>query len=208
MNLDRRHDRHAELVGKHFNGVGPGAEGLFARSCRLVTRSLSRRTLLTALAGVAAGAHATDAPGARRRPWPRGAATPALDLPAWEGPSWSLARARGQVVLLNFWASWCEPCRVELPSLEVLAERHARDRVQVVTVNFRETDGAIRRFLAQTDCSLPILRDVDGGAARDWGVRVFPSTVVIGRDGRATFTVIGEFDWTGAEARAWIAPLL
>jgi hypothetical protein len=90
----------------------------------------------------------------------------------------------------------------------LLAERHMRDRVQVMAVNFRETDGAIRRFLAQTDCSLPILRDVDGGAARDWGVRVFPSTVVIGRDGRATFTVIGELDWTGAEARAWIAPLL
>lgn len=111
-------------------------------------------------------------------------------------------------MLLNFWASWCEPCRAEMPSLELLAERHIRDRVQVMAVNFRETDGAIRRFLAQTYCSLPILRDVDGAAARAWGVRVFPSTVVIGRDGRATFTVIGEFDWTGAEARAWIAPLL
>jgi thiol-disulfide isomerase/thioredoxin len=173
-----------------------------------VTPLLSRRTLIATLAGVAAGAHATDKPSVQRRPWPRGASTPALDLPAWEGPSWSLARVRGQVVLLNFWASWCESCRAELPSLELLAERHARDRVQVMTVNFRETDGTIRRFLAQTGCSLPILRDADGGAARVWGVRVFPSTVAIGRDGRANFSVIGELDWTGAEARAWIAPLL
>jgi len=120
----------------------------------------------------------------------------------------SLASARGQVVLLNFWASWCQPCRAEMPSLELLAERHTRDRLQVMAINFRETDGAIRRFLAQTDCSLPILRDIDGGAARDWGVRVFPSTVAIGRDGRAIFTVVGELDWTGPEARTWVAPLL
>jgi hypothetical protein len=95
-----------------------------------------------------------------------------------------------------------------MPSLELLAERHKGGGMQVMAVNFRETDGAIRRFVAQTGCSLPILRDVDGGAARDWGARVFPSTVVIGRDGRAAFTVIGELDWTGAQARAWVAPLL
>ena len=169
---------------------------------------LSRRTLLTAVLGGAAGVRAAELPNVPRRPWPRGTLTPTFDLPAWEGPPWSLASARGQVVLLNFWASWCEPCRAEMPSLELLAERHTRDRVQVMAVNFRETDGAIRRFLAQTDCLLPILRDADGGAASAFGVRIFPSTVVIGRDGRAAFTVIGELDWTGAEARAWIATLL
>ncbi len=177
-------------------------------AARRVTAVLSRRTLLTALLGGAAGARAADTPAVQRRPWPRGASTPALDLAAWEGPRWSLAAARGQVVLLNFWASWCEPCRAEMPSLELLAERHKGGGMQVMAVNFRETDGAIRRFVAQTGCSLPILRDVDGGAARDWGARVFPSTVVIGRDGRAAFTVIGELDWTGAQARAWVAPLL
>ena len=174
--------------------------------CPIVDKD--RRALLSALLGMGAAAQTAAAPGAQRRPWPRGLSTPTLQVPTWEGMPWSLASARGQVVLLNFWASWCEPCRAEMPSLELLAERHQHDRVQVVTVNFRETEGAIRRFLAQTDCSLPVLRDVDGAAARDWGVRVFPSTVVIGRDGRAAFTVIGELDWTGAEARAWIAPLL
>ncbi len=169
---------------------------------------LSRRTLLTVLAGGAAGVHAADAPGAQRRHWPHGVATPTLDMAAWEGPRWVLASARGQVVLLNFWASWCEPCRAEMPSLELLAERHARDRLQVMAINFRESDGAIRRFLTQTGFSLPILRDIDGGAARSFGVRVFPSTVAIDRNGGAAFTVIGELDWTGAEARAWIAPLL
>lgn len=173
-----------------------------------MTPTLSRRSLLAALAAGASGLCAAEPAGVQRRPWPRDRATPSLALPAWEGPDWSLAGARGQVTLLNFWASWCEPCRAEMPSLELLAERHANDRVQVLAVNFRETDGAIRRFVAQTELSLPILRDSDGGAARAFGVRVFPSTVVIGRNGRAAFTVIGELDWTAAAARAWLAPLL
>ena len=161
-----------------------------------------------ALAPWVAPARSQAAEGAAYRPWPKSKPTPALELPAWESPPVRLAALRGQVVVLNFWASWCEPCRAEMPSLELMAERHKGDRLQVLAVNFRETDGTIRRFLAQTDFSLPILRDADGAAARAWQVRIFPSTVVIGRDGRAAFTVVGEVDWGGAEARAWIAPLL
>ena len=162
-------------------------------------------------AGPGAGASANAAanpPGAQRRPWPTGLPTPPLALPAWEAPAWKLADARGQVVVLNFWASWCEPCRAEMPSLALLAQRHAGDRLQVVTVNFRETDAAIRRFLAHTPLDLPILRDADGEAARAWRVSLFPTTVVIGRQGRPAFTVLGGLDWTSAVARAWLAPLL
>jgi thiol-disulfide isomerase/thioredoxin len=212
MSLDRpyRPARGSRGRRPQLHGAPPNA--LAARSseavCGATNARLSRRTLIAALVGGAAGVHAADAPGEQRHAWPSGRPTPTLDLPAWQGPNWSLAGARGEVVLLNFWASWCEPCRAEMPALELLAERHVRDRVQVLAVNFRETDGAIRRFLAQTDCSLPILRDADGGATHAFGVRMFPSTVVIGRNGRAAFTVIGEFDWTGAEARAWLAPLI
>jgi thiol-disulfide isomerase/thioredoxin len=172
--------------------------------------TIPRRRLLAAgaLAPWAAGAQAQAAESAVYRPWPKSRPTPALELPAWEGPPVRLADQRGQVVVLNFWASWCEPCRAEMPSLELLAERHKRDRLQVLAVNFRETDGTIRRFLGQTDFSLPILRDTDGAAARAWLVRIFPSTIVIGRDGRAAFTIVGEIDWGGPEARAWLAPLL
>ena len=167
---------------------------------------MKRREWLGLLLATGAARAADEGP--EPRPWPAGRATPPLDLPLEGGGRWRLAEARGQVVLLNFWASWCEPCRAEMPSLELMAERHKGDRLQVLAVNFRETDGMIRRFLEQTDFSLPILRDADGAAARAWQVRIFPSTVVIGRDGRAAFTVVGEVDWGGAEARAWIAPLL
>lgn len=172
---------------------------------------MKRRTLL--LAGSAAAmpwqARAqADPPGAERRPWLASRPTPALELPAWDGPPFRLADARGQVIVLNFWASWCEPCRAEMPSLELMAERHAKDRLQVVAVNYRETDNTIRRYLAAWPLTLPIVRDSDGAAARAWLVRIFPSTVVIGRDGRAAFTVTGEVDWGGHEARQWIASVL
>jgi len=167
----------------------------------------ARRRLLGAAALAAGGAHAE--PGPEPRPWPAGRATPALELPADGGAErWRLADTRGQVVLINFWASWCEPCRAEMPSLELLEQRHQADRLQVVAVNFRETDAAVRRFVDQTALSLRVLRDIDGAAARAFGVRVFPTTVACGRDGRVRFTVTGECDWTGAEARRWIAALL
>jgi thiol-disulfide isomerase/thioredoxin len=171
---------------------------------------LRRRDLVAALAlgGLWPGAQAAVESGVEPRPWPRGRATPPLALPGHDGPAWSLAQARGQVVLLNFWASWCEPCRAEMPSLELLAQRHEGDGLVVVAVNFRETDAAIRKFMALMPISLPILRDVDGGAARAFGARIFPTTVAIDRAGRAAFSVFGECEWNGPQARGWLAPLL
>ncbi len=170
--------------------------------------SLRRRQLLAATALGALAGPAAAAGGPEPRPWPRGLVTPALALPGFEVPAWSLASARGQVVLLNFWASWCEPCRAEMPSLELLAQRHEADGLQVIAVNFRETDAAIRRFMAQMPITLSILRDADGAAARAFGARIFPTTVAIARSGRAAFSVVGECEWNSPTARAWIAPLL
>lgn len=167
---------------------------------------MKRRSCLVAMTALAAAplAHAAPEP----QPWPASRATPAFELAAWEGPAVSLAALRGQPVLLNFWASWCAPCRVELPSLELLATRHEAEGLQVFAVNYRETDGTLRRFIDETGLTLPVLRDRDGAAAQAYGVRVFPSSIAIGRDGRARFSVVGEVDWSGPEARAWIAPIL
>ena len=144
----------------------------------------------------------------QRRPWPAGRPTPAVALPEWEGGTWRLDGQRGKVVAINFWAGWCEPCRAEMPSLELLAQRYEPRGLRIVAANFRETDAAIRRFLDRMPFTLPILRDADGGVAKAWGVRVFPSTAVVGRDGRAAFVVTGEIDWTGDLARRWIESVL
>jgi thiol-disulfide isomerase/thioredoxin len=142
------------------------------------------------------------------RPWPKTRAAPRLQLRDLDGQPWSLAALEGQVVLLNFWASWCEPCRAEIPSLESLAKRYGSVGLSVVAINYQEGEPGIRRFLQGTPFTLPILLDGDGAAARAWTPLVFPSTVVIGRDGRPVFTVIGEADWTSDEAHRSITPLL
>jgi thiol-disulfide isomerase/thioredoxin len=142
------------------------------------------------------------------RDWPAGQATPALQLSDLDGKHWTLERLRGRAVLLNFWATWCEPCRAEMPSLQALAHRHDADGLTVVTVNYRESEPAIRRFLDTTRITLPVLLDRDGAAARAWTPQVFPSTVLIDRSGRPRRVVVGEVDWAGDEARRWIDELL
>ena len=172
---------------------------------------VSRRKLLLGLLavfGLSPAVVRCARPDAQPRPWPAQQPTPPLALPSIDGSVWSLAAQKGQVVVLNFWASWCEPCREEMPSLELLATRHQDQGLRVVAVNFRETDAAVQRFVQQTGLDLPVLRDRDGAAAQAFGVRVVPSTIVIGRNGRAAFSVVGEVDWTGAQPRSWLEPLL
>ena len=173
--------------------------------------ALPRRTLMMSLAAAPAllalqPLHAE--PRAERRPWPRGTATPAVELNDLDGRPWRLAERRGRVVALNFWASWCQPCREEMPSLELMAQRHEAEGLEVIALNFKEGGGTIRRFLDGTPLGLPVLRDADGLAARAFGVRIFPSTVFIGRDGAAAFTVIGAADWTAEPARSWVRALM
>lgn len=170
----------------------------------LVASTLAACGAVTAPA-MAAG---DQAAGAQRLAWPRQRATPALVLSTLEDTTWRLSEQRGQALLLNFWASWCEPCRTEMPALEGVQARHADAGLTVLAVNVREHPGTVQRFIQSTGLSLPVLRDADGSAAKACGVRIYPSTLAIGRDGRARFTVVGEPDWSGPQARRWLAELL
>lgn len=142
------------------------------------------------------------------RPWPAGKPTPAFALSDTEGKAWSLEALQGKPLLLNFWASWCEPCRTEMPSLELLATRHERAGLVVLAINYQEALPAIRRFLELQPVSLPILLDPDGATAAAWTPRVFPATVLVDRSGVPRAQVLGGLDWLGADARALVEPLL
>ena len=141
------------------------------------------------------------------QPWPANKAAPkqlSIDEP---GSNWTLADLRGRAVLINFWASWCEPCRQEMPSLQRLALSRSAE-LKVLTVNFKEAPGSVEQFMAQTGLQLPVLRDGDGAIARQWGVRVFPSTILVDSEGIVRSTVRGAIDWTGPAAQRLIQPLL
>lgn len=142
------------------------------------------------------------------RPWPAGKRVPALDLPQPDGSRWRLEAQVGRVVLANFWATWCAPCRDEMPSLALLARQRAAAGLVVVAVNYKESAATAGRFLDGLGLSLPLLLDRDGEAAAAWTPRIFPSTVVFDRRARPLGTVVGEIDWSGDAAQRILAPLL
>jgi thiol-disulfide isomerase/thioredoxin len=170
-----------------------------------------RRALLAAALAVAARpAWAAEAePGYEWRPWQRTQRVPRLELERLDGTRFRLADARGHALLVNFWATWCEPCRAEMPSLMALARQREAEGLRVMAVNYREGAPAIRRYVEQLQLQeLPVLMDRDGTAARDWTPRIFPSTVLINRRGQPAGVLVGQIDWSLAEARALIEPLL
>ena len=140
------------------------------------------------------------------QPWNPRLPAPALVGSDLNGTVWRVADLRGRVVLVNFWASWCEPCRAEMPSLQRLVEQQA-GAVVVLAVNFKEPTASVQRFVQTTGLKLPVLQDPQGAMARAWRVSIFPSTVLIGADGRVRSVVRGELDWTGVEANKLLAPL-
>jgi peroxiredoxin len=141
--------------------------------------------------------HSLDAANAPKAltPW-TGGATPALALKDVGGAVHDLTRYRGKVVLINFWATWCEPCREEMPSIQRLRERLPEKAFAVLAVNVDEPDARVRRFLEETRLDLPVLLDPNKTVTRAWGVRVMPTTFVVGPDGRIRYRLLGEADWS------------
>lgn len=141
------------------------------------------------------------------KPW-GGGRTPPLQLSDLDGKSHDLAALRGKVVLVNYWATWCEPCRDEMPSLGRLQKKLDPKRFVVLAVNVDEPESRIRKFLEQTPLGFPVLLDPERKAGKAWNVRVLPASFVIDRDGRIRYTAVGELDWDAEAVSARIAALL
>ncbi len=141
------------------------------------------------------------------QPWPTGQTSPTIDAIDMQGLRWRTADLRGQALVLNFWASWCEPCREEMPSLEKLAQMHPV-RLRVITINYKESPRAIAQFKEKTQLQLPAVMDADGALAKTYGVRIFPSTVLIDSQGKVRSVVRGSLDWAGPQGQRLISPLL
>lgn len=142
----------------------------------------------------------------QKSPWPATQASPSLDLLDLQGQRWTTERLKGRALVLNFWATWCPPCKEELPSLQTLHELGGGDPL-VLGINVRETATTVRRYLAATGIGFPVVLDPQGELARRFGVTAYPTTLLIAPDGRIRWRVVGEVDWSGAEAGRWISGL-
>ena len=105
----------------------------------------------------------------------------------------TLSDLRGQAVIINLWASWCGPCRTEMPAIQQVYDEFREEGFTVLAVNATSQDSqtAALRFAEEYDLTFPILFDVDGSVIRDYQVRAFPSTFFVGRDGVIQEVVIG-----------------
>lgn len=141
-------------------------------------------------------------------PWDARKPVPPLAGPDLTGDVWRLTDLRGKAVLINFWASWCEPCRAEMPTLQTVAQLYGPEKLVVLAVNFKESPTTAQRYAQRVDLRLPVLLDPQGLMARRWGATAFPTTVLVGADGRVRGVVRGEVDWSGQEAARLVEPLL
>ena len=134
---------------------------------------------------------------------PRAIPTPLIGKPAtpftltlFDGRQLSLEELRGQVVFLNFWASWCPPCRAEARTLEAAWQKYKERDVVFLGVNIQDREEAARGFLQEFGVTYPNGRDSAGKIAIAYGVWGLPETFIIDRDGRITYKHIGALGWT------------
>jgi thiol-disulfide isomerase/thioredoxin len=142
------------------------------------------------------------------QPFPDPLPAPVVSLKSLDGRPLRLEDLRGQVVFLNFWATWCVPCRQEMPAMERLYRDYRGRGFAIVAVNYGESQAEIQRFAVELSLSFPMGMDAGGAGARAFAVRGLPVTYLLERDGRILWRALGSREWDGPAGRAYFDKLL
>ncbi len=124
------------------------------------------------------------------------------------GDNYKRENFEGKVTVVNFWATWCPPCVEEIPSLNRLREIMHGKPFELVSINYAETPGHVSAFMQRVSVKFPVLMDLDGKVSQQWNVIAYPSTFVIGKDGRIHYGVNAAIAWDSPEVIATINRLL
>ncbi len=134
---------------------------------------------------------------------------PGFSLAGLDGEQRSLSSNRGKIVLLHFWATWCPPCRKEMPLLHELEKEFAGQNFALMCVNVdRGNKAAVEKFIHGISQHFHTRLDPDGKVRNSYEVRALPTSYIIGRDGKIIGKIIGERDWAEAEASNLLKTLL
>ena len=137
---------------------------------------------------------------------------PEFDLPDRQGRTHSLSQYRGQVVFLNFWASFCEPCREEMPSMESLVRQYRDQGLTMVAISvdsgWNDVDRFMASFLPGERSAMTVLLNESESTMHRYGTEMLPETYIIDRDGRMVARFVGAYDWSRPEIRQIIEGLL
>lgn len=133
--------------------------------------------------------------------------TPALALNTLEGEAVNLEQYRGKLAMVQFWATYCTPCRVEMPSMNRLQARLGDDLV-ILAVNMGETTEEVQQFVDEVKPEFSILMDDDGSALAAWKVFAAPATFIVDPAGKIQYTLFGATEWDSEEMVATLKALM
>ncbi len=137
-----------------------------------------------------------------------GYSPPDFTLPTLDGSSIALSDLKGKVVLINFWATWCSPCREEMPSLERLYRHFKYEKFALLAVDIMEHPEKVKKFAREYNLSFPILLDRTGDISAKYAANALPTTYIIDKEGKAVGKAIGPRKWDGDHAKDLIDELL
>lgn len=120
-------------------------------------------------------------------------------LPVLDGVEQSLDDYQGKVVFLNFWATWCPPCREEMPAMQSLYDELAPEGLEIVAVNVLEPEDTVREFIEETGFTYPVMLDRQGRVSTRYAVRAFPTTYIIDRESNVIAVRAGYHEWATPE---------
>jgi len=120
---------------------------------------------------------------------------PAFELQGPDGVVYRLADWQGQPLIVNFWATWCPPCRAEMPAMQRAWEAIQSEGIGLIAINVGEDPAAITAFVEQVPVSFPLPMDADSSVTQSWPLKGLPTTFVVGPDGRLIYQAAGEREW-------------
>ena len=124
-----------------------------------------------------------------------GKPAPDFDTVDLKGDVWSLSKLKGQVVFLNFWATWCAPCREEMPSMQRLYTKLPKDKFTMIALFNNDKEPAVKNFVSQLGITIPILSDEYNFAGTKYGLTGLPETFIIDKQGIIREKFIGPAEW-------------
>lgn len=142
-----------------------------------------------------------------KTPWPASAKPLSGTFKDSSGQTLTAESLKGKKLVINFWATWCAPCKEELPTLQVFSDLQDPQKTVVLTINVKEPSSRALRFMQTNQISLPLIPDPQGEWAKQFDIKVFPTTLLVAPSGRIQWRIVGEVDWSSQTPQTWVDSL-